>query len=129
MVDIHLAPLKRSNRIEIWSDRMIKPGQEWDDTIISELEKADIILLFVSPHFNASDYIWKVELKKAIERHVKRECVVIPIFARECDFEDMPYATLQGLPNDCRFIHNSPEKEKDKLCVEIVNGIRKIIDE
>jgi len=129
LIEKQLASLKRLGKIEIWDDGMIKPGQEWNEAIKSELEEADIILLFVSPSFNDSDFIWDVELKKAIERHEKGECVVIPIFARKCDFKDMPYAKLQGLPNDCRFIFNAPEKEQDDLCVEIAKGIRRIIDE
>lgn len=120
--------LKRNKKIESWNDRKIQAGMDWDNAIKSQLEDADIILLLVSVDFNNSDYIWNVELENAIERHNKKECVVIPIFARECDFKDTPYAKIQGLPRDVKFIFNAPEKEQDKLCVEVANGIRSIID-
>jgi GTPase SAR1 family protein len=128
-VDKHLASLKQSEKIEMWHDREIKPGQGWDEQIKSELEKADIILLFISKDFNSSKYIRNVELPKAIDRHNKKEAVVVPIFACKCDIKDTPYEKLQGLPNDCRCIDNPSRKKKDELCVEVANGIRRIIEE
>ena len=107
---------------------MIKIGSEWDEEIKIRIQEADIILLLVSPDFNNSDYIWNIELEKAIDRHNKKECTVIPIFARECDFIDTPYAKIQGLPKDAKFIFNANEKEQDRLCVEVARGIRFLID-
>lgn len=127
-IDKHLSSLKRSKKIETWDDRQIIAGDNWDDSIRAKINEADIILLLISANFNSSDYIWNNELEKAIERHNRKDCIVLPIFARECDFEDTPYAKLQGLPRDTKFIFNAPEREQDKLCVEVSRGIRNIIE-
>ena len=127
-IDKHFAPLKRLDLIEVWTDRAIDAGQDFDEAIKSELEDADIILLLISPNFNNSDYIWNVELKKAIERHEKKEAIVVPIFARYCDFKGMPYAKLQGFPKNGEFIYNSSDKKGDKLCVEVADAIRRLIE-
>ena len=56
-LDKHLIALKRSGKVEVWQDRQILAGQEWDASIKKELETADIILLLISVDFNNSQYI------------------------------------------------------------------------
>ena len=64
-----LAILRRRELIETWHDRRIGAGTEWAGAIARELEAADIILRLVSADFVASDYIYDIELKRAMERH------------------------------------------------------------
>ncbi len=125
-LDVHLTALKRSGKIETWSDRMIIPGKEWNDTIINEMNTADIILLLVSADFLASDYIWKVELAKAMERHRNNEAVVIPIFLKPCDWKEMPFSPIQGLPKDARPITEFSDRELAFL--KIAKELRRVID-
>lgn len=61
----HLTLLRREGTISEWHDRAIVPGQEWDEAIKGQLDRADIILLLVSPDFLASDYIDRVELTRS----------------------------------------------------------------
>jgi hypothetical protein len=64
--------LKRSDKIEVWQDRELAAGQEWDKTIRDEISQADIILLLISVDFNNSQYIWDRDLAVAMQRHEKR---------------------------------------------------------
>ncbi len=125
-IDTHLSSLKRSEKIETWNDGKIEPGSNWDEKIKKELDEANIILLLISANFIASDYIWNTEIKKAIERHEKMEAVVIPIFCKTCDYKDMPFAKLQGLPFGAKSLNEF--NDIDVGLTEIANGIGKIID-
>ena len=58
-LDKHLIMLKRSGKVEVWNDRQLIAGQEWDSNIKKEMQEADIILLLISADFNNSEYIWK----------------------------------------------------------------------
>src|SRR2546423_2881918 len=78
----HLRPLQRQGLIDVWYDRDISAGSDWEQEIKEQLHTAQIILLLVSPDFMASDYINDVELKRAIERHNSGEARVIPIILR-----------------------------------------------
>lgn len=98
----HLKLMERTNVIDAWHDRAIPTGSEWDKAIKTELLQADIILLLISADFLASNYIWDVEVKTAMERHEAREAVVIPIVLRDCDWFDAPFGKLQGLPKDAK---------------------------
>nr|MBA3675522.1 toll/interleukin-1 receptor domain-containing protein [Chitinophagaceae bacterium] len=47
-LDKYLKVLKRSSKIQAWNDRELVAGQEWDQEIMSALNKANIILLLIS---------------------------------------------------------------------------------
>ncbi len=52
----HLMSLQRRNLIDTWSKSEILPGADWKQHIEEQINKADIILLLISPDFIASDY-------------------------------------------------------------------------
>ena len=122
----HLSTLKHSGKIATWSDREILPGTEWDAKIKEELEKSDLILLLISANFIASDYIWDIELKRAVQRHENGEAVVIPIFCKPCDYEGTSFEKLAGLPRNGTFI--STATNRDAVLTEVVQGIRKKVE-
>ncbi|MCC6461816.1 MAG: TIR domain-containing protein [Saprospiraceae bacterium] len=125
-LDTHFSALKRSGLVDVWHDRRIDASTEWDDAIKSELEAADIILLLVSANFLASEYIWKVEIARAMERHRAKEAKVIPIFIRSCDVKGMPFEGIQGLPRDAKPIASFTDK--DEAYFQIAKGIRAILE-
>jgi internalin A len=120
----HLTILQRQNVIRVWNDRDILPGEKFGKEINQSLEKADIILLLVSANFVASDYCYEKEMKRALERHEKKEAVVIPIIIRECDWRDAPFGEIQALPKDGKAV--SSWSNKDKAWTNISEGIKKI---
>lgn len=125
-LDVFLSTLKRSNKIDTWNDRKILGGQNWDNVIKKELEEADVILLLISAYFINSNYIWNVELAKAIDKHNKGEAIVIPIFCKPCDFKDTPFQSIQGYPKDAKFI--TTYANRDLAYAEVVKGIRAAIE-
>lgn len=125
-LDKNLIMLKRSDKINVWQDRQLLAGMEWDDAIARELASADIILLLISVDFNNSQYIWEKELKIAMERHEKNEARVIPIILRTCEWGDMPYAKLQALPTGAKPI--SSFANTDEAYTDVARGIRMVVD-
>src|SRR5712692_10537591 len=78
----HLRPLQREGLIELWYDRKISAGTEWEPEIDIHLKQAQIVLLLISPDFMDSDYCYGIEMQKAIERPQRGEARVIPILLR-----------------------------------------------
>src|SRR5712692_7685383 len=95
-----LRPLQRQGLLDVWYDRDISAGTDWERQIKEQLNTAQIILLLVSPDFMDSDYINDVELKRAIERHERGEAHVIPVILRHVSWQGEPLGKLQALPTD-----------------------------
>jgi hypothetical protein len=125
-LDKSLIMLKRSGKIDVWQDRELLPGEEWDDTIKKELATADIILLLVSVDFNNSQYIWDKELAVAMQRQEKGEARVIPVILRACEWQEMPYGKLQALPKGGVPVQRFPIR--DEAYTEIAKGIRAVVE-
>lgn len=125
-LDKNLIMLKRSEKINVWQDRQILAGTEWNDTIAKELAAADIILLLISVDFNNSQFIWEKELKIAMDRHEKNEARVIPVILRPCEWSEMPYAKLQALPTGAKPI--SSFEDTDTAYTDVAKGIRMVVD-
>lgn len=123
----HLNVLKRQNLISTWSDRQLVAGEEWDKRIKSELSQADIILLLVSSDFIATDYVWDIEIQRALERHERGEARVIPIILRPCLWSVAPFAKLNALPNKGKPI--SEYNNKDEAWAEIAEKLRVLVTE
>ena len=122
----HLRPLQRQGLIDTWHDRDISAGTEWEKEISKHLHEAEIILLLVSPDFVNSDYCYSKELQVALERHERREALVIPIILRHVHWQETPISKLQALPTDAK-----PIKiwlDIDEAFYDVVAGIRQAID-
>ena len=96
----HLRPLERLGLISIWHDRKIKPGDDLNGAISSELDQADLIFLLVSVDFINSAYCYDKELSRAIERHEAKSARVIPIILRKCLWTHSPFGGVSALPKD-----------------------------
>lgn len=92
------AGLMQQSLIRFWFDRLIRPGDNWENEIAKELEDADIILLLISNFFVESNYCFRREMARALARHDEGTARVIPIHLRWGDYEGLPFMRLQGLP-------------------------------
>jgi hypothetical protein len=124
------AILKRQGVISVWHDRRIGAGADWAGEISEHLESAQVILLLVSASFLASDYCYDVELKRALERHGRREARVIPVILQPVDWHEAEFGHLQALPKDAKPV--TAWKNRDEAFTNVSVGIRnaaiKLID-
>jgi TIR domain/WD domain, G-beta repeat len=124
----HLMPLQRQGVIDIWHDRDISAGTDWEQEIKVQLNTAQIILLLVSPDFMASDYCYSIEMTKAMERHNRGEAVVIPIILRAVYFQKAPFGKLQALPTDAKPVKSKHWNDQDEAFFNVAEGIRLVAE-
>ena len=123
----HLRPLQRNDLIDVWYDRDISAGTEWEREIDKHLNTAQIILLLVSPDFMDSDYCYGIEMKQAMERHERGEASVIPIILRPVYWHEAPFGKLQALPKDGIPVTGSRWHNWDDAFYDVAEGIRNVI--
>lgn len=123
----HLKILERRGLIRAWHDRKIVAGADWAATIDAHLNLADLVLLLVSKDFIESDYIFGVELQRAMERHAAGACDVVPILVRAVNIEPedrdaFPFMALQGLPTDLKPV--TSWDNRDEAWTNVAKGLR-----
>lgn len=127
MVRLQLVVQERLGAIVKWHDRMIPAGNEWRTKIDERINRAHVILLFMSPDFIASRYCYEIEGDIALRRHREGTAKVIPVVLRACDWTITPFGELQGLPQDGKPI--TQWSDKDQVSLDVARGIMDSIRE
>lgn len=120
-----LAALRREGAIDVWQDRQILPGSEFDKDIAAALEASDIIILLVSKYFIASDYSWGIEMKRAVERHANGTASVVPVILKPADWKTSPFGKLTALPKDGKPIVDW--QNPDAAWADVAEGVRRLV--
>ncbi|MFY9609344.1 MAG: toll/interleukin-1 receptor domain-containing protein [Blastocatellia bacterium] len=115
----HLASFTKIGLIEPWADAHISAGAKGRSELKEKLERADVILLLVSPNYLASKYARTVELPHAIQS--SGQATVIPIILEGSSWFRSPIARFQVLPLGGKPI--STWKEPDEAWDEVKRGI------
>jgi hypothetical protein len=127
-LDLQLSPLCRIGLLKVWSNTNILPGQHSEDEIKMQLQSADIILLLISGHFLASDYIHQTELKDAYFRHESDNAIIIPIIVRPCLWkDDLIVKQFKVLPSDENPIFSPSWQDANEAMVNVVEGIKRVL--
>ena len=137
-LELYLDVLKIQGLVHnVWHDRRIQPGIDWDAEIARELTEANVVLLLVSTAFLASDYIQTEELRPALDRHLAKEARVVPIILERCSWVDTFAAVpplcelskperrvIQGIPRDGKTIRSfSPQSDGWHVVAEELKSV------
>ena len=71
----YLRPAVKHGAVDIWIDRLMRGGDDWDPEIERKLRACDIFILLVSRHSLSSDYIVDKEIAIIRERQTNGEDV------------------------------------------------------
>ena len=121
-------PLKRLELITFTNQRKDRVALEdaGTDEIDTYINTAQIILLLVSADFIASDYCYKAEMQRALERQKQREAHVVPVILRPVQWEETHFSMLQALPQDKPV---TLWQNVDEAFLQVAIGIREVIEE
>jgi hypothetical protein len=118
----HLSMLKRQGVIDVWHDRRLPPGDHIDHGISEHLERADLILLLVSPDFLDSAYCYDLEMTRVMERHTVGATRVLPVILRFCDWHSTPFGKLLATPKDGKPVVKYADQ--DEAFLEVTKAIK-----
>lgn len=78
-LQIHLKPLTRNGRIDLWDDTQLQVGDEWREEIERAIKSCQAAVLLVSADFMASDFIDKDELPPLLRAAREKGVHIFPI--------------------------------------------------
>jgi hypothetical protein len=71
----YLRPAIKHGAVDLWIDRLMPGGADWEPQIVEKLSACDIFILLVSRHSLSSDYVVDKEIALIRERQAKGEAV------------------------------------------------------
>lgn len=123
----HLAPLKNDNKIEIWYDKNIIPGENIPENINKNLENADIVCFIISANFFNSPACMN-EKEKSLMLQNEKGVSLFLIIASDCGWKDDKLLNpLKALPADG--VPISHFNDLNKAWHDVYNGFKIVVEE
>ena len=120
-----LVPYERTGELEVWADPLIEPGQKWEGEIFTNLDRAQVVILLISNDFMGSYFCMEKELARAVERHGKGECEIVPIIVRASRFDKLPLGKIQAIIPGNKPIDE--HEKKDPAWLEVTKQLDRVI--
>jgi len=121
-----IAPLERKGDWKVWDDRYILPGEVWNPKIMKHLSEANVIVLLLTSSFFNSDYIYNIELTRAVERHEAGNALLISVIVSACMWEETPLSRVQMVPIDGKPIDQHPNPSE--IWKSVAQSIKDAVD-
>ncbi len=123
---VHLRPLERDGRIELFVDTKLKAGDKWKDRITQALSEARVAILILSADFLASDFIIDNELPPLLQRAEANGTRIVPLIVKPCRFtRDRNLSTFQAINDPSAPLVNLAEGPQE----EIYDRIARLVEE
>jgi len=128
-LEVYLTILKKQGLIDIWLDRQINPGKEWDRKSITGLESSDMGLMLVNSqlleHMEDNPAKWSYILQLVQTNQWK----VIPVILEECGWQDRFKEHFSMVfPKNRKAIDNKEAwSNREEAFVSIFNELKTII--
>jgi hypothetical protein len=122
ILKMHLGALSVwQDRLSVWWDGEIRVGTSWDSAIASALDEAQVVVFLVTADLVSSDYVRRVEVAQALERHGRDECEIVPVRVRDVDVEGTPFSSMQWTPRGAPIVGRT---QRDRAWKEVAECIR-----
>lgn len=122
-----LAVYEGSRRLRVEADVLVEPGQLWEREILEKLDRAQIVILLLSNDFFSSSYCMDQELPRALARHRRGECEIVPIVVRPSRPDLHPQLReIQAILPLGKPV--AKHKSRDDAWVEVTRGLDMVID-
>jgi hypothetical protein len=127
----YLRPAVKQGAVEIWVDRLMRGGEDWDPEIERKLRACDIFVLLVSHNSMGSDYIVDQEIAVIRDRQAKGGNVhFYPLLIMPTPKIGLEIVQDKNLrPRDAKPLSDHPLYERYQLMKEAADEIAEIATE
>ncbi|MEJ7662632.1 MAG: toll/interleukin-1 receptor domain-containing protein [Hymenobacter sp.] len=126
LLNTHLKPLTRDQKVEIWSDQKIRKGERWRDRIHKQLAMARVGIFLVSADFLASDFIHAEELPPLLKAAEKEGATLLTVIVRPCTgaFQDSPLSQLQAMNGPHAPLSGMSKTQREQVMDSLYSELR-----
>ncbi|GJD66811.1 toll/interleukin-1 receptor domain-containing protein [Methylobacterium frigidaeris] len=114
--------------VTLWDDTMIKPGQDWDNEILSRLIRSRVAILIITPQFTGSKYIRNHELPFLVTQHKAGNLRIFWLMAEKTDLTGVDLLGVQAAHDPAQPLNVLPPSKCNavlaNVSTQIVNFLR-----
>jgi len=123
----HLSVLAGEGILDLWDDRSIRAGEDWQARIREQMRSARIAILLVSSSFLTSRFICETEMPAIFDRNVQEGMTIYPLLIKPCPWQDVAWlARMQVRPSNARPLASLKGARVDEALVEVAREISAI---
>lgn len=123
-----LSPLIRREKVKVWDDTGIQPGESWRKEIERALARARVAVLLVSPSFLASEFIANNELPPLLDAARTEGLKIIWISVSLSMFKEIEIAAYQAVHDPDRPLDSLSAAECSRILVGACEAIKLALD-
>jgi hypothetical protein len=121
---VHLRPLERDYKIEVWDDTRIVAGSNWRSAITDAISSTKVGILLISADFLASDFIVNNELPPLLEAAKDKGATILCVIINPCRFErTQELAQFQAINNPNKPLAKLPIAEREAVWVKVADAV------
>jgi TIR domain len=120
-----LRQLEKRGLVHVWLDRDLEAGESWEQRILEEVRRSDLILLLVSPAYLTSEFVDGSELP-LIQDVASSGARVMPLIIARSQWKTHPYiGSLQAFMQG-RELEAPETRTFDRQIADLVEEVRSI---
>ncbi len=112
----------------LWSDKHIKPGELWEETLNTALARSSAALLLISQAYFASEYIWNHEFPAILNMRAKGRLKVFWIPVGASLYCETSLKWIQALHPPSDPLNRLSESDRDHAMVKIGKSFIRHVD-
>ena len=124
---VHLRPLERHGRLEIWNDRQIRAGDEWREEIKKAIQSCQAAVLLVSADFMASNFIYNDELTPLLDAAKKRGVRIISLLVSSSSYDDSNLSKFQAVNDISEPLDTLSKGQQEAYFVKVYKTVREAL--
>lgn len=115
---------RRRKVLQLWDKRKVPPGEDVAGTVKSQLERAAVVLLFMSPRALV-DESWCDVADIAISRHKAGKSVVVPVLLRHADVSVEDFIDAKSLPSNGKPVYSW--RNRNEAWRDVCGGLKDLL--
>lgn len=128
-VQVHLKPLIREGRVDLWDDSRIRSGERWREEIRSALARARVAVLLISADFYASDFIAEKELAPLLEAEHERGLVILGVHINYSRFDrDRVLSEYQTINTPDQPVEGLSRAQQEQVFDDLARRIEELLE-
>ena len=123
-----LRVLELEGDLEVWDDRRIAAGDDWQAEIEEAMAEAQAAVLLISADFLISEFIRSKEVPELLRRHESEGLRVIPLIVDPCAWTAVPWLSqMQGRPKGGKPLASFARAKAEQHLADLVLEIRDLL--